>query len=153
MFPSLILAAALSACGGDTNFTVDNNNQTDVGTGEMTVIPVDGVEWVDVVPGFPCSQYVRIDSVGNDDLNIDRIDITESGGGVFSLSETLDGITLSPGSTKEFTVQADMSALGEATGELRIKSNDITTMDFRLPLHAVSVDSWDTGDTAGQPGC
>lgn len=148
------LTLALTACGGgETNFSnSQQDNQNQVGTGMLEVIPAAGVVWEGLVPGYPCTEYVRIDSVGIENLNIDRVDIVDSGDGVFSLPDTHSNITIAPGDSYELTVQASLSSLTLVTGELRIKSNDEETVDLRLPLTANPAADWDTGDT-GEPPC
>ncbi|NOY28177.1 MAG: hypothetical protein GXP62_20115 [Oligoflexia bacterium] len=151
---ALILAGSLMACTGrDTTFingTTGNANLA--GSGKLEVIPADGVVWEGVVPGYPCSAYVRVDSVGLEPLNIEQADIVDSGGGVFSLPTPVADLTVQPDDHIEFVVQALLSSLTTATGELRIKSNDEDTVDLRLPLTANPSKSWDTGDT-GTPPC
>lgn len=150
----LALALVLTACGGgETSFTTGNkDNQNQVGTGQLEVIPADGVVWEGLIPGYPCTEYVRIDSVGIEDLNIDQIDVVDSGGGVFSLPDSHSGISLPPGESYELQVQATLSVLEGTTGELRIKSNDEETVDLRLPLTANPAEDWETGDS-GDPPC
>lgn len=150
---SLSLVLAGTGCQGDNSFTTGgNDNANQVGSGQMEVIPAAGVVWEGLVPGYPCSEYVRIDSVGIEDLNIDRIDITASGDGVFSLTQEHESISLPAGESYELPVQARLSTLAMATGELRIKSNDEETVDLRLTLTANPAAEWDTGDT-GEPPC
>lgn len=149
-----ILGLALAACSkGDTSFSAGNGDgTTQVGNGGLEVTPSAGIVWEGLVPGFPCSEYLRIDSVGLEELNIDQVDITVSGDGVFTLPSSHEGVSVPPGDFYELAVQATLSTLAPATGELRIKSNDEDNADLRLPLTANPATDWDTGDT-GQPPC
>lgn len=147
------LALALAACsGGDTSFSQDNNENTNVqGTGELELYPADGLVWEAVAPNLPCSKYMRIDSLGVQELIVDKIDITTSGGGVFTLPESHSNIVLPQGESYEFRVQATITELVAAEGELRIRSNDEEFVDLRVPLSAIPVESWDSG--TGEDPC
>jgi hypothetical protein len=141
------LVLALTACsGGDASFSKDNNENTDVGgTGELGLYPEGGLVWEAVAPNLPCSQYMRIDSLAVQELIIDKIDITSSGGGVFTLPESHADIVLPQGESYEFRVQATITELVAAEGELRIRSNDAEVVDLRVTLSAFPVESWDSG--------
>lgn len=149
LVPSL-LAGMLVACQGDTGFTAGTGNTDDLqGTGDLEMIPAGELVWTDLVPGCTVSQYVRLDSVGDENLVVNRIDVTVSGGGTFSM-DTIQDVTVPIGEAYEFTVQARLADLVEAEGELRIASNDVDSVDLRVPLRAVPVEGLDTGDT-GDP--
>lgn len=148
-----LLGSTLTACsGGDTSFSQDNNENTNIqGAGELDLYPAEGLVWEAVAPNLPCSKYMRIDSLGVQELIIDKIDITTSGDGVFTLPETHSSIVLPQGESYEFRVQATISELVVAEGELRIRSNDEEVVDLRVPLSAIPVESWDSG--TGEDPC
>ncbi|MCK6505235.1 hypothetical protein L6R53_17855 [Myxococcota bacterium] len=149
-----LIALALVACAkGDTSFSAgQGDGTTQIGNGGMEVYPAEGLVWEGLVTGFPCSEYLRIESVGLEELNIASVDVTVSGDGVFTLPSTHEGISVAPGDFYELSVQATLSTMEAVTGELRIKSNDEENGDLRLPLTANPATDWDTGDT-GQPPC
>lgn len=147
------LLALLAACGkGDTSFSKDQTDNTNIeGTGQLQLTPSGPLEWSELAPGYPCSKYLRIDSLGVQALVVSRIDITVSGGGVFRLPESHEAIELQQGESYEFRVQAELQTLTEAEGELRIRSNDETEVDLRVPLLGHPVEEWDSGSTEAPP--
>ncbi len=152
MMHTVLALAALLGCTADTGFNAgDPSNDNIQGTGDYDILPAGDMTWEGLVPGYTCSKYVRLDSVGEETLVINRIDITETGGGVFSMEEVRD-VSVAIGDSLEFTVQARLTSPESATGELRISSNDRDEVDARIVLQAVPATDWDTGDT-GEPDC
>lgn len=90
------------------------------------------------------NETLTVSSIGENPLTIDRIDITNSGDGLFYMEEQLD-IVLDVDTSLDVLVIA--SGLQEELteprwGELRIRSNDQDNSDLRIPLCA-----YPTGDT------
>ena len=84
------------------------------------------------------SATLTISSVGENPLLISRIDITNSGEGLFYTEESLD-VELAPNSSLDVLIIA--SGLQEELveprwGELRVRSNDEVSPDIRVPLCA-----------------
>ncbi len=154
MTRSLTLASCLilAACQGETGLGAGTGQGDDLkGTGAYDIIPDGDLVWTGLVPGFTCSKYIRLESVGEESLVIERIDLTTTGDGVFTMSEIRD-VTVPVGDAYEFTVQARISSPTSAEGELRITSNDVNDVDKRISLFAEPDTEWDTGDT-GEPEC
>ncbi|RME22694.1 MAG: hypothetical protein D6798_15205 [Deltaproteobacteria bacterium] len=152
MSPTLLALAVLLGCTADTSFHAGNDNNDNIqGTGDYNMLPAGDLVWEGLVPGYTCSKYVRLDSVGEEPLVINRIDITETGGGVFSMEEIRD-VSVDIGDSLEFSIQARLQTAEPATGELRISSNDKDEVDARVTLQALPAEDWDTGDT-GIPEC
>ena len=83
---------------------------------------------------------LTVSSIGENPLEISRIDITNSGEGIFYIEETqYVNLSLDPESTVDVLVivsglqQEPTEAIW---GELRIRSNDEETSDLRIPLCA-----------------
>lgn len=150
----------LAACQGDTGFSAgDVNNEDLQGTGAYSIIPEGEILFEELIPGCTVTQYVRLDSIGEESLVISRIDTTVSGDGTFVVASTdgavgaIEDITVPIGDSFEFTIRATLPALAEAVGELRIASNDVDTVDNRIVLRATPTTSgWDSGSAdTGDP--
>ena len=83
---------------------------------------------------------LTVSSIGESPLEINRIDITNSGEGIFYIEET-EYVNLSLDPEASIDVLVIVSGLQEEPreaiwGELRIRSNDEETSDLRIPLCA-----------------
>ena len=83
---------------------------------------------------------LNVSSIGENALEISRIDITNSGNGIFYIEET-EYVNLSLAPETSIDVLVIVSGLEEEPtaaiwGELRIRSNDEETSDLRIPLCA-----------------
>ena len=125
----------LSCTGGETGFGKHADGYTAAqGAGQITWSPTE-LLFIDLEPGGSgVSQTLTITSSGDNNLMVDRIDITSSGGGVFYMEEESD-LTLAPEREKEIIVVATLPESGtDSMGELRIVSNDADHRDIRVPL-------------------
>jgi hypothetical protein len=135
----MTLLAALG-CNGETNFT---NNIDDVnaeqGVADMQysheyMIFTD-LDWEN---GISSGQGFFITNVGDNNLSITTLDISDSGGGAFFVQDVED-LVLGAGLEREFTVVATLADAEPAVGELRVKSNWSGDRDLRIPLCAFPI--------------
>ncbi len=159
-----IICALLIGCGAETGFGEKKAPGTVDGTvGGIEIYPADGVNWGTLVVGLPDTEAFRIDSVGEEDLRVNAVDIIDAGenGGV-SVFTNLEPYTddedfsypavIPPGEGLEFVITATLNTAGEATGTIRIRSNDNTIEDpspgeLRVPLSASTAEEGGGDDT------
>ncbi len=143
-----VLCALLLGCDSDTQFSntdVDGTNEQ--GVGALSLDPEELVftdlSWEE---GVSQSMDITLTNVGDNNLSISVLDISDSGGGVFYTQDE-SNIVLQPGGSRDFTVVATLSTYEVAEGKLRVKTNDADYLDHRVPLIAYPV-GWD-GSTSG----
>jgi len=150
-----LLVAILAGCGGDQGFThADDKGTDEQGVGMLEVIPTE-VVFTDLnwEKGVASSQSIKITNVGDNNLKLYDVGITDSGDGVFYMEDFTES-QLAPGMSAEFSVVATLTTFAAATGEARVVCSDADNHDYRLPLSAFPI-GWkgDTGDdTGGDPG-
>ncbi|MFT5681392.1 MAG: hypothetical protein ACI8RZ_002298 [Myxococcota bacterium] len=148
----MILHLMLACSGGEQQFS--NNNPDGVaeqGVAELSYAPLEfaftDLNWND---GVSQSAELVITNLGDGNLSLTVVDISDSGGGAFYSTEETN-LVLQPEADRAFTVVATLTEFTEAVGELRVKSNDADFLDLRIPLYATP-EGWtgggdDTGDT------
>jgi len=147
---AFLLVALLAGCHGDTGFsTTPDDVDPAEGNGQIEVTPPDTLVFIDLEPTIPKSLILLVTSVGDDNLTLYSVRVTDSGSGVFHLEEKND-IVLQPGDTREFPVTAILPDANPAEGMVRIECNDPdgATLYVGLQGSAASADTGDTGDTA-----
>jgi uncharacterized membrane protein YgcG len=148
---ALLLLFPLVACTqGDTSFSQSNDNtqQRDgVGVLELssTSIVIMDVDWEQSIA---TGTVLKLSSVGDNSLQIYRVDLTHSGDGVFTLKE-VDNRTLTPGNSVEVPITAVMSTNAMAMGEIRIETSDADAIDLRMPACAFPI-GWTEAFTCGE---
>ena len=128
----------LIACG-DSSTNIKNEGDTSTEpTGAISVTPQNFV-FTDIVSEVAQSDTLRIESTGDNPLIVDRVDITNSGGGIFTL-EVTDDFTLNSGDSKELTLvaTAEQTLTAPQIGELRIVSNDADNPTLLIAICATS---------------
>ena len=122
----------------DTDVDADTDTDTDVWEpppGEMEYSP-ETILFEDVVVGIAVSTTLRIDSVGNQNLQVESIDVSDDGEGVFSVTEGGPWL-LPPGTSLEVAVVASLSNPAESEGALTVNCDDLETCPASVLLQAV----------------
>ena len=147
MLTPLLFFQILVACKGDTGFTTTNEDvEPEEGNGQIEVAP-ETLVWTDLNPMAAQTRYIEVTSVGDNNLEIYEIRISDSSDGVFHLEEKED-LSLQPGDSREFPVTATLPGADPAEGKLRIECNDPDTNTLYVSLTAYPA-GWagETGDT------
>ncbi|MBN1517002.1 choice-of-anchor D domain-containing protein [Candidatus Sumerlaeota bacterium] len=89
---------------------------------------------LDIYAGPSAAMSITIENTGNAALEISALEFAVNPGGIFQF-ESFPGLpTLDPTETLEFYVLCDPEAEGEASGTLRIQSNDNDEATIDIPL-------------------
>ena len=130
-----LLLTSMGCKSADQSFSAQNQDiYTDSGFAEISVTPTELV-FTEVADGITYSLSFTVESIGENALQIDKVDITNSANGVFYIdtSATQD-ITLETGVSRDFIVIAQAVTADTYLGEARIRSNDASHGDIRIPL-------------------
>ena len=166
MYTRLVLFSFIIACNrADQSFSATNTDIIgDQGTISMEWSPSELV-FMDMEPGFTYSGTIIVTSTGENVLQISKVDVTNSADGIFytDTSSNTD-ITLGTDVSRDFIITAQINDNNAYIGEARIKGNDPSHRDVRIPLCAFPKDyqgdlacpptydnTSDTGDTAETP--
>lgn len=151
MTRTLALLVVAAGCGGDQGFSsAKDDGANEQGVGVMEVTPTEVVftdmNWEE---GVASSQTLKITNIGDNNLALYDVGITNSGDGAFYMEDFTES-QLSPGVSAEFQVVATITAFVEAEGEARVLCNDADAHDYRIPLTALPL-GWvqDTGSDTG----
>ena len=132
----LFLFTAIGCSQSSTGFS---DKITDTSPGVVGVLSVEPaqISWTDLEINLSSAKEFVVSNTGDADLEIERIDITNSGGGAFNLDEESNrDIVLASGEAHTAIAVATIAEAGAAQGEFRIRSNDADTPDFRINLCA-----------------
>ncbi len=142
-----MLGLLLSACAAETSFQNTNDEgEFEQGNGELSHTP-EVVEFAELQEAVTTSAMLKISSVGENNLVIYEIRILDSGGGVFYMEEAED-VSLAPGTSREFPVTATMTDwAAEATGTVRVKTNDPEAIALEIGCSATPAPDWGAPDT------
>ncbi|MEE2750249.1 MAG: hypothetical protein VX519_02365 [Myxococcota bacterium] len=150
---SSIFFLTVIGCGGESGFTSNDGDVNPIEGNAIMELSHDSLVWEDLEAGVTMGFDLEISSVGELNLVLYESRIISSGDGVFYLPDDWrQEKTIPPGGSLTMTVTA---AFPEATapettadGILRIKCNDIESIQYELPLQAnVEPEATDTGDT------
>ena len=145
-----LLGFALFACGGaETGFTNTPDDATgDLGTGVAEITPLeifmDDVNWEE---GISQSAQIKVTNTGDANLKLYSFGLSNSAEGVL-YAEDEDGLELSPGSDREFTVVATLTTFEQMEGEVRVRTSDSDAIDVRIPVTITPV-GWEGGSDEG----
>ena len=138
LLPMFLLTSLLGCTAGETEFSdADVETNPADGTGEMAYSPAEFV-FTDVEIGVTYNQELTIQSIGEANLAIYLVGLSESADGIFYM-EIAEDIILAPGTERSFPVTVTMDEANIAEGEIRISSNDSEDMELRLPITAYPV--------------
>jgi len=135
-------ALVIVGCGGPSDLGFSEKDESDQGDqhGVLEFSP-GSLVWADLDEDLTQSASLTITSGGEGDLEIERVDITNSGNGVFNLDEEANkNLVVAPGDSIDVLVTAQLDDPGAMTGEIRIRSNDEDTPDMRVVLCAYTLD-------------
>src|SRR3954469_16627931 len=129
----LSLALLVGCQPQDTGLgTKNGNEEVGSGNGKLEVDPTE-LFFLDCALTFSNGKPVTVTSTGDADLKITQVRIVSNAKqtnpadgtdpNVFCFQETTDDITLAPGATKDFIVNATLYEDLPADGELRILNN------------------------------
>lgn len=91
----------------------------------------------DMEVGITYSGIITITSVGENTLQIDKVDVTDSANGVFYMdTSATEDLSLASGVPREIILIAQIEEANTYTGEVRIRSNFINDTDVRIPVCA-----------------
>ena len=135
---TLLLTAMIGCTAGETEFSdADVETNPAEGTGEMSYSPAEFV-FTDVEIGVTYNQDLVIQSVGEANLSIYLVGLSESADGIFYM-EIAEDIVLAPGTERSFPVTVTMDEANIAEGEIRLSTNDSDNLELRLPITAYPV--------------
>ena len=139
----LLLVSFLIGCGSNSDLKYNENSSEENNTDDLPgVLEVNSSQMEFEIEDFETTinDTLIVSSIGENTLEISRIDITNSGEGIFYTEETLyTDLSLEPETSVEVLVIVSglQSNPTEAIwGELRVRSNDEETPDLRIPLCA-----------------
>ncbi len=144
---------SLIGCGGESGFSSNDGDVNPVEGNAIMELSHDSLVWEDLAPGITMGFDLVVASVGELNLVLYESRIISSGDGVFYLPEDWrQEKTISPGGSLTMTVTdafpEDPPPETIVDGLLRIKCNDIESIQYELPLQAnVKPEAGDTGDT------
>ena len=122
-------------CTSNTSFSHQTPDVPVVeGNGEMEYSPLELV-WTDLEVGTTISQELVLTSVGELNLSVYEVRVTDTGNGTF-YTEELEDRLLATGSSLSVLVVATLKNERMAEGTLRIQSNDADLLDLEVPLIA-----------------
>lgn len=131
----LPLLLGLAGCPSSTSFSQQTPEPAPVeGAGMLVYSPTELV-WEDLEVGTSLSQELILESVGELNLSIFEVRVTDSGAGTF-YTEELEDRLLAPGASLSVIVVATLNAAREAEGTLRVKTNDADHLQLEVPLLA-----------------
>lgn len=141
-----LLFLLLAACGGveTTVQSPANKNEGVVGDAHMQVTPAELVI-TDCEVEYARSVVFTVASVGDGNVLIDEMAVV-TGTDIFYFEE-VENAVIPPGTSYEYSVVATLKEAVPATGELRIRSNDLDYPTLIIPISALPVGY--TGDTGG----
>ena len=147
MITSILVAALLVGCKGDTGFTTTTVDVDESeGNGQIEVTP-ETLVWTDLNPMAAQTRYIEVTSVGDNNLAVYEIRVSDSGGEVFHMEEK-EELLLQPGDSREFPVTATLPGTEPAEGKIRVECNDPDITTFYVPLEAYPAGyTTDTGET------
>ena len=128
-------------CGESSTGFIDTTSDTSPEPAGVLSVEPAIITWQDLEVGVSGAQEFVVSNIGDNMLDVERIDITNSGNGTFNLDEDANrGIMIEPGESHTAIGVAVLLEAGSAQGEFRIRSNDSNTPDFRITLCAYSPD-------------
>ena len=151
MLSSLFFLTAIG-CGGESGFSSNDGDVNPIEGNAIMELSHDSLVWEDMEPGITMGFDLTVTSVGELNLVLYESRIISSGDGVFYLPDDWrEEKTISPGGSLTMTVTAafpeDSPPETTAEGLLRIKCNDIESIQYELPLQAnTKPETGDTGD-------
>ncbi len=134
---SLFIVSQIACNSADQGFSAQATDiYTDNGYASFEVTP-QVIIFTEMEDGITYSSGFTVESTGDAMLQIDKVDITNSAEGVFYIdTSTTEDVNLDPGVSREFFVIAQAVTAGVYVGEARIKSNDSSNRDMRIPICA-----------------
>lgn len=141
------LSLSLMGCIDNSFHAVKDGNGN--ATPQITVNP-EAVSWDYISPsGQSSSAVISFDSTGTESLTVADVQITESGGGSFTLTDALGLGSYMPGDGSDFVVIYTSNG-ARVTGAVTISSNDPESPLTSIPLSA-DADSQNDTDTGTPP--
>jgi len=147
---------SLVGCGGESGFSNNDGDVDPIEGNAIMELSHNSLVWEDLAPGITMGFDLVVSSVGELNLMLYESRIISSGDGVFYLPDDWrQEKTIPPGGSLTMTVTAafpeDTAPETTVDGLLRIKCNDIESIQYELPLQAnVEPESQDTGDTGDE---
>ena len=137
MFFGFILAPFFACNTGDLGFSSTNDDIVmQQGDALMEWSPQE-IIISDMEVGVTYSGIITITSVGENTLQIDKVDVTDSANGIFYMDTSItEDLSLSAGVSREVILIAQIEEANTYVGEVRIRSNYIHDTDVRIPVCA-----------------
>lgn len=149
---SLLLSALVFlGCSSETGFgNAGDTVEKMYGNGQIEYTPT-SLDFSDLDVGVARSQYLKVTSVGEEQLVIYEIRVFDSADGVFYMEEDQD-VILAPGQYKEYPVTATLQTAESFEGSIRIECNDLESTTFYVDLLATPVGAGPSDTATGETG-
>lgn len=149
------LSIALAACGGDTNFSHQEDDIQPVTGNAAVEFSATELRWDDIELGQTISRELTVSSVGQVDLEFYDARVIIGSSTFYLPDEWRSSRTIAAGSEVTMLLTASLDD-PMAEGILRVKCNDENQLEFEIPLIATAeantTEDGLTGDTGTDSG-
>ena len=143
----ILMGLGLSACGGDTNFSHQDDELQPVTGNAIAEFSATELRWDDIEMGQTISRELTISSMGEVDLEFYDARVIIGSSTFYLPDEWRSSRTVASGSDITLLLTASIEE-PLVEGILRVKCNDVDQVEFEIPLIATgTLDTSDSGLT------
>jgi len=128
---------SLSGCGGDTNFSHQDDDVKPVTGDSLVEFSETELRWDDIELGQTISRELTVSSVGDVDLEMYDARVIVGSSTFYLPDDWRNSRTIASGSDITLLITASLDE-PMAEGILRIKCNDSNQLEFEIPLIATA---------------
>ena len=142
------IGIALAGCGGDTNFSHQDDDVKPVTGSSLVEFSATELHWDDIELGQTISRELTIASIGEVDLELYDARVIVGSSTFYLPDEWRSSRTIASGSEVTLLLTASLDE-SMAEGILRVKCNDANQIEYEIPLLATAATSTeDSGITS-----